>query len=219
MIKNKHLFGRKSDQNLEESQDSMRSDLHQPTGLGKYGKQTKAQLYNLNDLKANVTAPGDFLIGGEQSGEETPRKPREQFWFLEYGLLSTKSLCNYDVWDEKISPEEWIARCKEKSPPHGKSPVYIDKKYTWVPVEVMDYDSEKKKFLVKVLENSQKKYVGRLSLMFNDEDPEEFQARLDLCKDLQLAAEDEMRFLKYIDGHNNELVSSLPEKVLIHIYS
>lgn len=213
MIKNKHLFNKKGDQKLEESQDSLKSEMKTPKGLGKYGKTEREQLYIINDLKAHVTAPGDFLIGGEYSGEETPRKPREPFWFLEYGLLSTKSLKNYDVWDEMISPEEWIEKCKNSPPPHAKSPVYVDKKYTWVPVEVLSFDQEKKKYYVKVLENSQRKYVGRLSLLFNEEDPEAFQRRLDLCKDLQLTAEDELRFLKYVDSHENGLVSSLPREV------
>ena len=65
--------------------------------------------------------------------------------------------------------------------PHAKSPLYLNKKYHWVPVVVLDYDSRKKKFFVR-LDNGIEKWVGRLSLLFFFEDNAKFNERLKLCK-------------------------------------
>jgi dynein heavy chain, axonemal len=57
------------------------------------------------------------------------------------------------------------------------------------------------------------KYVGRLSLLFEDEDPDKFKERLELCKSRQQDAEDEIRFFKYVDEQPMHLASTVSEKV------
>lgn len=51
------------------------------------------------------------------------------------------------------------------------------------------------------------KSVNRLSLIFNDEDPEKFNERLSTAKSRQQTAENELRFWKYIDNVANEKAS------------
>jgi len=43
--------------------------------------------------------------------------------------------------------------------------------------------------------------VVRLSIKFNEEDLEAFKERVELSKQRQINAEDEKRFLKYVDTH------------------
>jgi len=54
------------------------------------------------------------------------------------------------------------------------SPVFENKEYVWRPVRVLDYDYKEKKYKVQVISSGQDKLVTRLSLLFFDEDPEQF---------------------------------------------
>lgn len=87
-------------------------------------------------------------------------------------------------------------------------------------MQVLDYDPKKKKFLVQVLNSRTQKYVGRLSLQFHEEDPEKFRQRVELAKERQTHAEDEMRFYRYVDSLPDESVSSLSAPVfnILEIY-
>lgn len=51
-----------------------------------------------------------------------------------------------------------------------------------------------------MIENGILKYVGRLSLIFNKEDPIKFRQRIEEAKQRQYTAEDEMRFYTYVDN-------------------
>jgi len=55
------------------------------------------------------------------------------------------------------------------------------------------------------------KYVGRLSLLFHDENPDRFRYRLELAKQRQFVAEDELRFLKYVESLPNDQAPELSE--------
>lgn len=67
-------------------------------------------------------------------------------------------------------------------------------------MQVLDYDESDEKFLVKVMATGLQKWVIRLSLLFNHEDPVKHMARIDLAKSRMRTAEDETRFLQFIDG-------------------
>lgn len=43
--------------------------------------------------------------------------------------------------------------------------------------------------------------------MFNDENPEAFKERVELSKQRQYIAEDEMRFQKFVDSQSEQFVS------------
>lgn len=55
-------------------------------------------------------------------------------------------------------------------------------RYIWTDVEVLGYDKATEKFEVRVLKNNKIKLIGRLSLLFNFEDPVKFEQRVELCK-------------------------------------
>lgn len=80
-------------------------------------------------------------------------------------------------------------------------PRYVDRKYFWTPVDVLKYDKQNDKFLVQVHGQNIQKWVVRLSIKFNEEDLEAFKERVELSKQRQINAEDEKRFLKYVDTH------------------
>jgi dynein heavy chain len=65
------------------------------------------------------------------------------------------------------------------------------------------------KFKVRVMENDVIKWVGRLSVMFMWEDQVKFQERVELSKQRQRNADDELRFLGYVDKQNEKVASSI----------
>lgn len=79
------------------------------------------------------------------------------------------------------------------------SPVFESGDYTWKPVTVLDYDYKERKFKVLVFNTGQEKLVTRLSLLFLDEDPTIFKARVNFCKDRQAIVESELRFTNLVD--------------------
>lgn len=60
--------------------------------------------------------------------------------------------------------------------------MFENKEYVWKQCQVIDYNEEAKKFLIKVLHTGNVKEVVRLSLRFISEDPEVFKRRIELCK-------------------------------------
>lgn len=79
-------------------------------------------------------------------------------------------------------------------------------------MEVLDYDNESKKFRIRILLSGKEKMVGRLSLMFNEEDHVKFMERVETGKMRQNRAEDEIRFFKYVEGKEDGMVSYLNEE-------
>jgi hypothetical protein len=68
-----------------------------------------------------------------------------------------------------------------------------------------------KKFFIQICDSGIMKYVGRLSLLFHDENPDRFRYRIELAKQRQIIAEDELRFLKYVSSLPDEQVHDLQE--------
>lgn len=67
-------------------------------------------------------------------------------------------------------------------------------------MQVLDYDKKEEKFLARVVATGREKWVIRLSLLFNHEDPVRHAARIELAKTRMRTAEDETRFLNFIDA-------------------
>ncbi|CAK93776.1 unnamed protein product (macronuclear) [Paramecium tetraurelia] len=124
------------------------------------------------------------------------------------GRMANKKLKDYDCWDEDKTPEQWIELCLKTNPPHAKCPLFDHSdKYIWTDVEVLGYQNGR--YEVKVLRSNKIKWIGRLSLLFFAEDPIKFEQRVELCKQRQRNADDEYRFLKYIDSLPDSMTSIL----------
>ncbi|KAM3134228.1 hypothetical protein pb186bvf_013648 [Paramecium bursaria] len=146
--------------------------------------------------------------------EEIPKNVN----FANGGMRTNKQLKNYDCWDEDRQPEEWLAIVKAQDDQnklyHAKVPIY-DKsgKYLWTGVQILGYDPETRKYKVRVVQTGVEKEVGRLSLLFEGEDPVKFEQRVELCKQRQKNADDEMRFLEYVNNQSNALASNLSNEM------
>lgn len=128
-------------------------------------------------------------------------------------MPSVKTLTRYDTWEEDKSIEQWIDYCQARpDQAHALSPVYENKEYVWRPVKVLDYDYKEKKYKVQVISSSQEKLVTRLSLLFFDEDPEQFRQRVSECKDRQAVVEAELRFTNHVDSIPSDQVSVLSKE-------
>lgn len=99
------------------------------------------------------------------------------------------------------------ARCMISQ--EGTQIKYIIFRYVWTYVEVLDWDPIQEKFKVRVLDTDVIKYVGRLSVMFLWEDQFKFRERVELSKQRQRNADDESRYLLYIDKQHEKVASSL----------
>jgi dynein heavy chain len=142
---------------------------------------------------------------------------REHAAFDQPKLKSTRDLTRFDVWEEGKTAQDWIEFYEGKKGPHAQSPSFESGMYVWEAVELLDYDHEKARFKVRVLSTGLVKKVNRLSIKFNDEDPELFKQRLSQGRKLQKDYEGELRFLNYIDAVPTEKVSQLASQTKNHI--
>jgi hypothetical protein len=77
---------------------------------------------------------------------------------------------------------------------------------------VLDYDAKERKYKVLVVATGQQKLVTRLSLLYFDEDPEQFRQRVNQCKERQAVVEAELRFTNYVDSIAADKVSVLSKE-------
>ena len=140
--------------------------------------------------------------------------------FTDPSLPPTRNLTRFDCWEQDLSGEEWLEKCKEDpdSESDGLTRVYEDKIYTWKAIKLIDYDHNTKKFLVKVNESGLKKWITRLAILFNQEDPAKFGERYMLCKDRQQIVEAEMRWTGYIDSLSRDNVSKFRSDIKDKIF-
>lgn len=91
---------------------------------------------------------------------------------------------------------------------------FLKNRYEWVPVMVEGYNEATKKYKVIVEGSDVSKNVGRLALLFNDDDPVEFKHRIEHSKKLREVADQEMRFLLFIENMTNaHKDKGLPDEV------
>jgi hypothetical protein len=128
-------------------------------------------------------------------------------------MPGVKVLTRYDTQDEEKTNEQWVEECIEKpGVAHGLSPVYQGNEYVWKPVEVLEWVAKEKKYRVKVCATGQEKLVTRLSLLFFNEDPDQFKERVNQCKSRQEVVEAELRFTNLVDSVPTDSVSTLSKE-------
>lgn len=123
---------------------------------------------------------------------------------------ASKNLKDYDCWDNDLTPNEWSSKYVGTPPPHGKAPIYSKGEYVWTDIELINYDHKSGKFYIKVLENGLLKFVSRLSIQFNDEDPQKFEERLNLTKERQRNADEAIKLLRFIETVDDNVVAPMP---------
>lgn len=136
-------------------------------------------------------------------------------------LQGTRGLSIFDCWDEDLDPKDWVALCKDDSGmPNAKCTYFKDGRYIWLDAIVIDYDEEKKKFLVEILkeDGNFKKYVSRLSLYFKKESFTKFKERIMQSKMFQQKAHDKMVFYRYVEAIDDNNVSPMPATMINHIF-
>jgi dynein heavy chain len=87
--------------------------------------------------------------------QSTEREKEEDDNFYLLGLNTTKTLKNYDCWEENETPQELVEKFTCDAGYHGKCPIYTNKKvYEWTPVQILAYDGENNKYTVRILANN-----------------------------------------------------------------
>ena len=68
-----------------------------------------------------------------------------------------------------------------------------------------------------MIKNGNEKLIGRLSLRFHIEDPIRFQQRVEIAKQRQKNADDELRFFQYVNSIDSKLSGEMLEKTKLKI--
>ena len=66
----------------------------------------------------------------------------------------------------------------------------MDGSVSWQPCAVIAYDNKEEKFLIRWKATGREKYVTRLNIQFDVEDPELFQKRVNIATQLKTQAEE-----------------------------
>ena len=138
--------------------------------------------------------------------------------FTTIDLPPTTFLPRFDLeaCDEKDLIPEIVERCQARPDKiHGLSPTYENYEYVWRPVYVLGYENNRWK--VKVFATGQIKSVTRLSLVFFDENSEQFLKRVKNCKTLQKKVDDEILFTNLVDSISSGSVSILSKEQRFNI--
>jgi hypothetical protein len=127
--------------------------------------------------------PESLLDKDKATKEALAILDKEYEIFNDPNMPPVKALTRYDTWDLDRTPEQWLEHCAQHpNECHGISPCFEKGEYLWRPVKVLDYNHSMKKYKVQVGETSTVKHITRLSLLFYDEDPEQFRKRVNECK-------------------------------------
>jgi hypothetical protein len=110
---------------------------------------------------------------------------------------------------EVHEPEEWLELC-HATPGRPQACVlhYISREWTMLPCWVMGYEAPAKRYLVE-LEDGSRKYVKRLALRFNAEDPTNFARRVETCRAKKVHCELQQAFINFIESQDGTLVSPM----------
>jgi hypothetical protein len=106
---------------------------------------------------------------------------------------------------------------KSSAVPQAKSLYFIKQQYEWVDVEVLEYCADVHRFLIRYLHNNETKKVIRLNLIFNSEDINQFNTRLNVAKNIMAKAQNDQRFMDFILTIPNESVSHLGKDIIHRI--
>lgn len=138
---------------------------------------------------------------------------REYANFENPDLKSTRDISKFDCWIEEMKPADWVKFYHGKQGPHGTSPVFENGLYTWEPIDLLGYDSNSKRFLVRIRQNMLEKRVQRLAVKFHDEHSKDFEERVVQARELQTNYDAEIRFLDTVDAVSASEVSQLRKDV------
>ena len=82
---------------------------------------------------------------------------------------------------ENHSPQQWVAICRGSAEPMASVLQYSGDELVMKPCWVLDYSEQEQRYLIELLDGSRKN-VKRLRLRFNQEDPQKFSERLEICQ-------------------------------------
>ena len=82
---------------------------------------------------------------------------------------------------------------------------------------MLEYDREKESYKIEWIATGKTKYVKRLNLRFDYEDPEAFAARVEQATQLKVDGEADIRLLRYVNEVPQAPVRPLSEAHVAHI--
>lgn len=140
-------------------------------------------------------------------GFAEPFEKREFFFPLEYYTI---------VDDEEIEPKELLEKFRDKD--NGKVLGYSkwyenNGDFEWRNCEIIGYDSENEKFIIKWQHNLKEKKVTRVNLRFHNEDKQMYEEKLKQAEKFRELSEIFFRY-NYVVDQITTLTTSLSEEII-----
>jgi len=118
------------------------------------------------------------------------------------------------------TPEEWVALGAATGGTPARSKFHVNEETAdWARCLVMEYSEELNEFRVRWKDTDKEKWVKRLNIVFDEEDPQDWQLRLEEAMHLRAEAEARMRLKLYVDKQPDEWVSPIDEDQVDRILS
>lgn len=106
--------------------------------------------------------------------------------------------------EEPVKYEELMKEGRENEEKKCKGRTrfeYANGKTDWIPVEILSFDEETKRFHIKIIENAAEKHVRRYNLLFDIEDEDEFFSRREKAIELRNEARKRLTKELFIAGY------------------
>lgn len=154
--------------------------------------------------------PEDKEAALDQAASEPD--PRDDPAFLKLDQSRLPPLEQFDnAAYETHSPQEWLEKCKR-----GRSPYFINGDWKWKACDVLSYDEETERYHIKFT-SGREKYVRRINLMFDAEDPDNFKARLQFALRARKLSMCRVRLVHFLEEETSEGLTGIQDHWLGHI--
>lgn len=165
-------------------------------------------VYDFEEETRPESSPFDIL---KMSVEELMQQP--DFLRIDQSKLPLEIFENLEYAAMDQPPSHWIS-----SGCHGFCPYYLNGKWLWRKVEILEFSEDQKKYLVRYTEDSKPKYVHRMNLRMSIESESLFEKRREIAERGRMEAKQILRFDHFVKMQSNELIRPIQRVSLKQIH-
>jgi dynein heavy chain len=151
------------------------------------------------------------------SGYSIPPPNPEELYKIYRSELEKLPLELFDSGEGDRSGPEWLYYGRRQYGSHGlpaKSLFYFNREWIWKECRVIDYSEDVNLYSIQFDQPSLLKQVGRLSILFDDEDKNKFNARLEECRKLREEALSWRRYQAFVNSQSDSLFTPIQQSSL-----
>ena len=114
---------------------------------------------------------------------------------------------------ERHTPEEWLALSRM-----GKALYYVKGEWRWRPCKVLEYNENTQKYRICFQGSVKEKWIRRINLQFDEDDPDLFAQRLEAASTLREKTKGHLRLDHFIQNQPSEEVRPMSSNTLEGIH-